>query len=295
MISALPPVSTDSREAIANGSKSFFLASLFFPQKTKEACWSLYQWCRHCDDVIDHGGGESELENLRVETLKAIDQKTASPVFSNLGEICREYQIPRAYPMELLNGFEADVKGIHIENLKQLEDYAFQVAGVVGLMMSHVMGAKFSQAEEPATALGNAMQLTNVSRDVHEDFLLGRIYLPMTWLNERNIDTDNLFVQEQRDRLFSVVERVLDRADQLYREGYRGLSYLPFRAAIAVSIAGSIYSAIGRKVRAGGPEGLTRRFYVTLPEKLWLALTGISRVLVQLPNRFAQRRLRANA
>ena len=123
------------------------------------------------------------------------------------------------------------------------------------------------------------MQLTNISRDVKEDFRLGRIYLPSEWLREAGVDSARLLDPSEQQKVYSVVLRLLDRADELYASGYSGLRYLPFRAALAVSIAGSIYSAIGQKIRAAGPRALESRTVVSLPHKLALVLSGTWRAL----------------
>lgn len=287
-------MSNETRTAIRKGSKSFFLASLFFGHRTREACWVLYRWCRHCDDQVDNGGSAQTLIELRMSTDDGLNLKSADVLFSELGKVCETHGIPHTYPHELLNGFEKDVRGVSLEQPKDLEDYAYQVAGVVGLMMSHIMGADMPSAISPAKSLGNAMQLTNIARDVKEDFENGRIYLPRAWLKESELEPEGLLDSSQRSRLFELVKRLLARADELYRDGYAGLHYLPFRAALAVSIAGSIYSSIGRKILARGESALDERIYVTLPEKLFLTLEGIVRVLAIVPRRLAMRSIRAN-
>lgn len=288
-------MSKANRLAIRKGSKSFFLASLFFSEPVKKACWSLYRWCRHCDDIVDQGGNPSDLKKLKNQTLLALQSQKGHEIFKNLGEVCELYLIPAHYPLELLEGFEKDIEGVPIQSGQDLEKYAYQVAGVVGMMMAHIMKAHLPQAARAAQSMGNAMQLTNIARDIREDYERGRIYLPTDWLNEENIDVKNLLSYSQREHLFKVIQRLLNRADQLYQEGFAGLKFLPLRSALAVSIAASIYSAIGRKILRKGPSALDSRTYVTLPEKLLLVFEGVYRVLKQSPERLILRRSHANA
>lgn len=282
------------RTVIAKGSKSFFLASLFFASETRDACWTLYRWCRNCDDRIDRGGSSEALAELRTLTARGLNEQQGPDEFAELGQICEKYAIPRSYPEELLNGFDKDIRGVSIQSLEELEEYAYQVAGVVGLMMSHIMGAKMPIAIQPAKCLGNAMQLTNIARDVREDFDNNRVYLPSQWLTAEGIDPRSLMAPEQRARVFSVVTKVLKRSEDLYEEGYDGLKYLPLRAAVAVSIAGSIYSRIGQKILNKGPLALDERVFVSFPEKLLLTIEGIARVLVRMPDRWSMRRFGAD-
>lgn len=281
----------DPRTAIRKGSKSFYFASLFFSDQVKSDCWNLYRWCRYCDDRIDNGGTEDDLKDIKNKTLSALRGLSGPPQFRGVSEVCQRYSIPLEYPMELLSGFEKDSRGLTIKDENELEEYAYQVAGVVGLMMSYIMNADLSRAREAAKCMGNAMQLTNIARDIGEDFFRGRIYLPATWLKDEKIQTGKLMDLDQRESLFRVSERLLKKADGLYQKGYSGLIYLPLRSAIAVSIAASIYSSIGRKIRRQGPSALDSRIYVSFPEKLFLALEGIARVFLQIPQRLRLRRL----
>ncbi len=284
-------VSSDPQTAIQKGSKSFYLASLFFSERTKYDCWVLYRWCRYCDDRIDNGGTKADLEELKSLTRMALKGLPVPDEFQAVGEICLKYSIPEKYLFDLLSGFEKDTFGIHIHDQKDLEEYAYQVAGVVGMMMSHIMKANLPKASGAAQSMGNAMQLTNIARDIREDFLKDRIYLPTTWLADEDINVGQLIDSSQREKLFRVVKRLLARAQELYREGHSGLNDLPFRSAVAVSIASSIYSAIGKKILKRGSNSLDSRVYVSLPEKLWFVIEGLGRVLMQLPGRLSRRRL----
>ena len=273
-----------NRQTIAKGSKSFYLASLFFSEETRDASWKLYRWCRSVDDRIDHAPDRESallrLSEVRERTVAAIEsQQTYEPEFAGLKTICTQYAIPKKYPLELIDGMEMDVVGHKYENLNQVELYSYRVAGVVGLMVCYITGVSSPSAHRNAVDLGTAMQLTNIARDVREDFGLGRIYLPAEWLNDAGVDVAHLMDVSQQEKVYGVVLRLLDRADQLYTSGYSGLRHLPFRAALAVSIAGSIYSAIGEKIRAAGPRALEQRTVVSLPHKLALVLSGTWRAL----------------
>ena len=291
------------REVIAKGSKSFFLASLFFGREARVGAWDLYRWCRYCDDQIDEAGGAKEFEAKRAAAAQLLPQLEAfrrlqqlrnatgaaiagawvegaiEPAFFGLGRLAQTYGLPPKYPFELLQGFELDARGEVYESFEDLLKYAYHVAGVVGVMMCYVMGVSHSRALRHAVALGNAMQITNIARDVAEDAQLGRIYLPRQWLREFQIEPREILSPTSADAIHAIRLRLLDRADDLYRLGYEGLPYLPLRAAAAVSIAGSIYSAIGRKIRTSKPEQLMERMHLPLWQKLYPVADGLLRVL----------------
>lgn len=270
----------ETRSVIQKGSKSFFLASLFFDSRTKKACWDLYQWCRYCDDQIDQAADRSAsrqaLQKLRLQWQQA---ESGSPQFHLVRTLERAYQIPESYFLDLLKGLEMDVEGRNYRSLRDLEDYSYHVAGVVGVKMSYIMGVSDTKAFRHAIDLGIAMQLTNIARDVQEDFSNGRVYIPEEWLAERRIPKTCLLDLHFRDSLFQVVMRLLERADELYQEGYRGLRYLPWRAAFAVASAAEIYAQIGRKIRRGGPMVISQRVYVSKLEKLALLFKGFQRMI----------------
>lgn len=259
------------RESIRKGSKSFAAASLFFSKKQKEAAWRLYSWCRYCDDQIDDVPADQAMTRLgQLREHLSHGETSSSFAFRGLAQVSREHSIPADYPSYLLRGMEMDVTGRSYRTLKDLEEYCFCVAGVVGLMMCHVMGVTSDQALRHAVALGNAMQLTNICRDIREDFRRGRVYLPSEWLNETGVSEQELLNPIHREAIFLLQERLLKRADELYTEGYQGLSYLSFRSGWAVLIAGYVYSFIGVKIRRSSGRGLDQRIYVTSLEKLLL-------------------------
>jgi phytoene synthase len=276
-------VAPTPKAAIAKGSKSFFLASLFFARKMRHDCWILYRWCRTVDDRIDNApsleAAQVELAEIRKDTLNGLRHFSGPVEYSELGRVFAKYSIPHQYAFDLIRGLERDATGSQYETLLDVEEYAYEVAGAVGLMMAPLMGANDTRAVLPAKSLGEAMQLTNIARDVAEDFQRGRIYLPGQWLKEAGIDSNTLMDIEQREKVFSVVRRLLGRAENLYDSGFSGLKFLSWRAALAVAIAGTVYREIGRKILRRGPAALCTRIYVPLPQKLLLVIIGTAKML----------------
>ena len=126
-------------EVMRKGSKSFYLATLFFPREKREYIFSLYSWCRYCDDAIDIERMEiKELERRTKEVWESGVTVGEGP-FQSLQKVVSAYQIPKEYPLDLLKGMELDTLGTRFQTLKDLEGYCYYVAGTVGLMMCHVM------------------------------------------------------------------------------------------------------------------------------------------------------------
>jgi Phytoene/squalene synthetase len=270
------------RETIGKGSKSFALASLLFSKRQKESAWKLYSWCRFCDDQVDNVPADSAADRLRyLENATKnvmLDENSILP-FRGLKDVIEHHQLPQRHPLELLRGMRMDVEGRRYQTLAELEEYCYCVAGVVGLMMCSVMGVKSEQAYPHAVAMGNAMQLTNICRDIREDYQRGRIYLPLEWLNEKSLNAENLLNPENEMAVVELQERLLQRADELYRQGYAGLKYLSFRSAWAVLVAAKVYSHIGVLIRKSPSRSLRERTIVSLSKKIFLVLGAVPRMI----------------
>ena len=300
-LAALPPPE-DARSvclaALARGSKSFDLAGKLLPRSSRVNAAVLYTYCRRADDAIDatpRADQERALAELE-QRLSSIYRGEAQPDVANqaFAELVREVRLPRAYPEELLAGFAMDVRRQHYENLDDLLLYCHRVAGVVGLMMCHVMGVEHDGAQVHAAHLGIALQLTNICRDVVEDWELGRLYLPASELRragaaELHTALGGPLPANAREPLSRCVQSLLTLADRFYRSGDRGLMALPYRSALAVRTARLVYSDIGGQLRRRGCDPLLGRAVVPTSRKLGLAALATLQSLRELPARFTRR------
>lgn len=181
-----------------------------------------------------------------------------------------------------------DARGTRYNSLKELLLYCYRVAGTVGLMMSHVMGLRDESALKHAADLGIGMQLTNIARDIIEDAAMGRIYLPLSWLQEAQIPAAEVAAPEYREKLAMLSLRLLREADRYYRSGDAGLWYLSFRSACAVSAARQVYSEIGSLLLRKGARAWDQRIYVTGSLKLWVVIQGVLSLLRSVPGRLSR-------
>ena len=279
------------QKMIEVGSKSFAFASKLFSKSARSAAVCLYGWCRFCDDEIDKATShkEEKVTRLRELTEAAYKNPQNLPVeFKALGLIAEQYQIPAYYPLELIEGMKMDVDATRYETIEELNLYCYRVAGVVGLMMSHVMGVSEQEALKNASDLGSAMQLTNISRDVLEDFNMDRVYLPLQWLKEVEVRPEEVGLPEHRQAVAYVVRKLLKQAEVYYKSGNSGLRYLSFRSALAVAVASCVYSAIGKKVLRRGERAWDSRTVVSSTEKIFCAIKGLGLVLMTIPYRLAR-------
>jgi phytoene synthase len=272
-----------SRAAIRAGSRSFARASLLFDPRTRDSAHLLYAWCRHCDDEIDgqHLGcgaasprdAPERLERLRRLTRAALaGEQTGEPHFAALQRVARLHGIPERHPLELIDGFAMDVAGRRYGTLDETLEYCYHVAGVVGVMMAYVMGARESGALRRAADLGLALQLTNVARDVVPDARQGRVYLPELWLEEEGLPRAEVAEPPRRPQLARLARRLLAEAEPYYASADLGLGYLAFRSAWAVAAARRVYAEIGRAVERRGERAWDARTVVPRPRQSALVL-----------------------
>lgn len=272
----------DYQSVISKHSKSFSLASRLLPHDTAASATVIYAWCRRADDAIDLSGTTpSELESP-CDALARLRHELASiyaggvqhdPLLLAFGEVLRRHHIPMHYPAELLAGMEMDVKGQAYARLDQLLAYGYRVASTVGLMMCHVLGVSQVGALRHAAHLGLAMQLTNICRDVMEDWQRGRLYLPADVLSRQGVTglcagDGGPFPEAAVGGCRKAIEELLALAERYYRSSDAGLEYLSVRSAISVNAARRIYAAIGGKIASQGHDVRAPRAVVSRPQKL---------------------------
>jgi phytoene synthase len=275
---------TTSRAIIAHHSKSFALASKLLPPHGRDEASIVYAWCRRADDAVDlvpekEQAGAVAFLRHELDGIYA-GEAPADPILAAFQDVVRRRNIPRHYPEELLAGMEMDAAGTAYDSYATLLSYCYRVAGTVGLMMSHVMGVRHAAALRHAAHLGMAMQLTNISRDVSEDWQRGRLYLPRDLLDgvglcDLRAHLGGPLPRAARDGIATVVRELLDRADVLYRSGDAGIPYLSWRSAIAVRTARLVYADIGRVVLAQGADPFAPRAVVGKGRKLMLAVRAL--------------------
>jgi phytoene synthase len=171
---------------------------------------------------------------------------------------------------DLLQAMQMDVEGYTDKSWKDLEQYCYGVAGTVGLMMCFVVGVKDQRAFPYAIALGKAMQLTNIARDLQSDLNRGRCYIPKEWRSSTTLVVAAPKVE--KDFWPKYAKKLLLKAREGYRIGRLGIGFLPFRAGLAIQIASLVYEKIGDKILARGASAWDERCYTSLAEKSWIAL-----------------------
>ena len=289
-VAVFPPVVDEARraadlaacaEAIRHGSRSFHAASLLLPRRVREPSLALYAFCRLADDAVDEvaaGAKARAVDRLR-RRLDAVyaGRPADHPADRAMSAVVEGFEMPRALPEALIEGLAWDAEGRTYATLSDLHAYSARVAGAVGAMMTVLMGVRDAGALARACDLGNAMQLTNIARDVGEDARAGRLFLPLDWLAEAGVDPEALLAAPRcTPALAGVVERLLREADRLYRRAEPGIAALPWDCRPAIHAASRIYGAIGARVRAAGCNSVDHRARTGGARKLGLAARAVA-------------------
>ena len=273
-----PVSSPTAGESIRRHSRSFSFASRLLPAGKRADVERLYAWCRWCDDGVDTAASPQQAMEFVERATEDVGRIAGgnSPVAAEsrwLAELVGRHDLPLEAAVALLDGMRSDLTaaaGFHDADLLR---YCFRVAGAVGVLLCPILGLADRRYLPHAAALGMGMQLTNIARDVAEDWRRSRCYLPLEW-------TDGLLPgggPPDPRRVRQGVKRILEVADGYYAAGEAGIGGLDTDSRLAVRTAARIYHAIGTKIRRRGFEVLDERARVSTLRKLGIfALTMLT-------------------
>lgn len=235
-------------------SKTFSFAASFFGKKMANDTAKLYFFFRQVDDIADENVVENidQKKNLIQNALKGAE----------LTSLKDEYDIPIDVVEIFIKYAIADIELTKIESRKQLLEYCYAVASSVGICMCKLFKVKKTSAYYHAIDLGIAMQLTNMCRDVYEDYNNNRLYLP-------ELSKDMIEYQD-KEKIQSTIISYLDLADKYYESAYRGLVYLPLRVRFVIYLAANLYQKIGYHIKKNNNYKI--RSYTKKNEKIFMLL-----------------------
>lgn len=265
-------------------SKSFYISAKMLPRERRWATYALYGFCRYADNLIDNPRNRSKGELLQEADCLAQEIEIAyrsgeseHPVLKSFITVANHLHIPKKYPLDLIAGVKMDIQTSRYQTFDDLYIFAYRVAGVVGLMMTCVLGYKDDRAFEYAEKLGIAMQLTNILRDINEDKNLNRIYLPMEEMQKFGVNESTLFQERMTNELKNLIKFQVDRAQQYYDEANPGIKYLLPESRFAIYSASKIYNGILRKIEHRDYNPFLGRVFVPHTKKMIILLQEIFR------------------
>ena len=266
------------QKAAASGS-SFYYAFLFLPPPRRAAITAFYAFCREVDDVVDEtqdaGVAATKLAWWRKEAASAFAGQPSHPVMKALMPHTASYDIRLEHLNAVIEGCEMDLQQTRYLDFTGLQRYCHLVAGIVGEVASSIFGRTQPQTVEYAHKLGQAMQLTNIIRDVGDDARRGRIYLPVNELQQFGVKANEILLRQApwgySERFTALMSFQAERAHRLYDEALALLPDADRSNQKPALMVGNIYRRLLREIQAGGFQVLHQRISLTPLRKLWIA------------------------
>ncbi|HSB02213.1 MAG TPA: phytoene/squalene synthase family protein [Anaerolineales bacterium] len=254
----------------AQHSKSFSFASGLLPEEKRSAVRALYAFCRTVDDIVDkpsEAERDSQLCYWRgvVETASFADQDLVAAAWA---DTLTRYHIPRHYALQLIDGVARDLSQSRYQTFDELATYCYGVASTVGLMSMYIVGFRSHEAVPYAIKLGVALQMTNILRDVGEDYRNGRLYLPREELAFYGIQESDIAKGRITDRWRQFMSFQIERTRQLYAESWAGMKMLEREGQLAVGAASVFYQGILDEIAKHDYDVFARRASLSIWGKI---------------------------
>lgn len=284
------------REITREHAKSFYFSARFLKPEKRLPIYALYALCRLVDDEVDAAEVSSEQEAIAaVENWKQIlnqiyssaadnqtnkaqstKDKAQTEILTAWRDLLRRYRIKQELPLELMRGVLMDTHIKRYQTWDELYVYCYRVASVVGLMSSEIFGYSAPETLEYAEALGIAMQLTNILRDVREDAAMNRIYLPQEDLQKFNVSEEQIFAGEFNRNFARLIQFEIERARHYYALAEKGIPLLERDARFTVLLAARIYGRILNQIEKQNYDVFRARAHTTKRQKI----TSIPRIWI---------------
>ncbi|HEY2459586.1 MAG TPA: squalene synthase HpnC [Candidatus Acidoferrum sp.] len=283
-LGAVPSVANSYEEChrIAKAARSnFYYAFYLLPKTKRDGLAALYAFMRLVDDVADEGDDLAKKQRGLAKWRAALDEAVnnggkldasdstgAMQVLPALVDTMRRYSMPSRYLHDLISGAEMDLTVQAYPTFDRLREYCYRVAGTVGLTCTHVFGFRDAKALDLAEKLGLAFQLTNIIRDVHDDYALGRVYLPEEDLLRYGVSQDDFGRSEATLGVRELLRFETDRAWELYQQGIQLLGLIDAESRPALWLLVHTYSALLARIESVDFAVFAERVRLSKAEKM---------------------------
>jgi phytoene synthase len=264
------------QDKAAKSGSSFYYAFLFLPPPRRAAITAFYAFCREVDDVVDEvrdaGVAATTLAWWRKEVGAGFAGQPSHPVMKALMPLASEYGIESQHLYAVIDGCQMDLEQTRYLDFAGLARYCHLVAGVVGEVASGIFGRSDPQTVQYAHKLGLAMQLTNIIRDVGDDARRGRIYLPVSELQQFQVKAQEVLSRGYSDRFTALMRFQAERAHRTYDEALALLPEIDRPSQKPGLMMANIYRTLLHEIEAENFQVLHQRISLTPLRKLWIAM-----------------------
>lgn len=270
----MTPAQYVQQKAVDSGS-SFYYAFLFLPKHRRAAITAFYAFCREVDDVVDEktdpSVAQAKLAWWHQEVAQSFGGNPSHPVMQALMPLAHDFGIEQQHLQAVIEGCRMDLDKTRYLDFVGLQRYCHLVAGVVGEVAANIFGQTQSQTTQYAHTLGQALQLTNIIRDVGEDAMRGRIYLPVNELQQFDVKAHEILKRSYSERFTALMRFQAGRAHGLYDQALALLPDADRRTQKPGLMMASIYRTLLREIESEQFQVLHQRIALTPLRKMWLA------------------------
>jgi phytoene synthase len=280
------------RQVTRQHAKSFYFSARFLKPAKRQPIYALYALCRLVDDevdratIADESNAVAAVENWKKrldeiynqnscadsqvceKKAKTAHNKNQNAVLTAWRDLLQKYRIKKELPLELMRGVAQDTHIKRYETWADLYVYSYRVASTVGLMSAEIFGYEKPETLDYAEALGIAMQLTNILRDVREDAAMNRIYLPQEDLRQFAVTEKQIFAARADANFKNLMRFEIARARQYYQKAEAGICLLDADARFTVLLAARIYAQILDEIERQDYDVFSRRAHTTKWQKI---------------------------
>ncbi|MEO5859128.1 MAG: phytoene/squalene synthase family protein [Pyrinomonadaceae bacterium] len=265
---------------------SFYFATQFFPREVREGIYAIYAFARIPDEIVDDPSltdHDEAIERLNrwTEQWRAAMRAGSSndPILNFIAVQFAKYEIPIEDCEAFLRSMFMDEAKFSYANYGELEEYMYGSAGVIGLMVTRVVGYSTDDAFEYAKQLGYAFQLTNFLRDICEDYdELGRVYMPQDELAKFGLTDADIAHKNRDDQFVEFMKFQIERNRQVYKEALPGIKMLHWRGRLAVRVSYVLYKAILGEIERANYNVYAGRVRTNRQQKIYLSLKALAGV-----------------
>ncbi len=261
----------ESRKITKNNAHTFYLCSLFLSKPKRLAAYSIYTLCRLADSSVDSSKSQrKDLEKIKKNITQCYQSTSLNdPILCAFQETVYQYDIPKKYFDELLDGMGMDLKQNSYDSFDMLYTYCYKVASIVGLVMLKIFGYTNPLAELHAVELGIAMQLTNILRDVKEDSDLGRIYIPKSDLIQHQVSELNIKSCTLDSNFKNLMIDQIKLARLYYSKASRGIHFIEnSRCRFVTFLMMNLYADILNEIENNDYDVFSKKIYVPFIKKI---------------------------
>lgn len=258
---------------------NFSVGFRFLPRAKRRAVYAAYAFCRVADDISDDPGTNitERLDAWQRELDACYENHPTHPITIALADALQRFPIPKSAFIDLIDGCRQDMVKSRYETFDELLHYCDLVATSISDISLSIFGYRHERAREYGRNLATALQLTNVTRDVGDDLGRDRIYLPREELRRFGVTEEELIARMENDRMRTLIEFQIARAEQYFRDAEPLLAELEFDARFGVLLMGGVYATVLGKLRKDPLVVIRKRLSLTKLQKVMVVGTRMLR------------------